>query len=189
MQGGQAGPRRGRLKTATSAAHRELDTLISALELHHPRDYLLFLEASAAALLPLERLLQQAEVEQALQDWPRRARAAALHADLAELHGVAPEITLGRQALSPPQVTGVVYVLEGSRLGARVLRERVPRGCMAMSYLSAGDAGLWPSFLAQLEAPAMPWDPLETTAAARWAFGIFRRAFATVLPARPAAAC
>jgi heme oxygenase len=87
-------------------------------------------------------------------------------------------------------VWGAAYVLEGSRLGGRVLSRTAaasadPRVRAANNYLTHGQGGaLWPVFLARLDAsPAVRAQPEAALAAARLAF----RAFRDALPAAPRA--
>ena len=92
-----------------------------------------------------------------LPDWTRRTRAAALRADLTDLG-----ITDVAAATAPPLagaagMFGALYVLEGSRLGARLLVPDLLAGGSAQvraatRYLRHGEGHrLWQSFLAHLE--------------------------------------
>ena len=65
---------RARLRSATSDAHARLDEQIRALDLRGLPDYRRFLEASAAALLPLEESLIEAGVSRISPDWALRSR-------------------------------------------------------------------------------------------------------------------
>jgi heme oxygenase len=115
-------------------------------------------------------------------DWPQRTRRLALLHVVARLDGtVEPvRVPLLRDAGS---VLGVMYVLEGSRLGARVLLKEVlasPDAAVvaATRYLRHGEGeNLWPSFLAQLEAHAAALgDDGAAIAGARQAFEMFAQA-------------
>jgi heme oxygenase len=178
------GTLRRRLRAATAATHAALDECFSRLDLRRRGDYGHFLQASAAALLPLEAVLVESGVGQVLTDWPLRARSDAIVTDIVRLGGrvdpLPPPARLSRYG-----ALGTLYVLEGSRLGAKVLLRTVessldPVVAGAAAYLSHG-AGrrLWPSFLAVLEREApSPAEAAEAIAAARQAFDLFARATA-----------
>lgn len=171
---------RERLRDATAAAHRELDAQLSSFDLTVLAGYRRFLQASAGALLPLEAALVEARVADLFPDWPERTRSAAITADLGRL-GSAVQSTVSVPPLTSSGMLGAMYVLEGSRLGAKfLLRELAeatdPRIAQATSYLSHG-AGkrLWQSFLSRLESEES-CDEVEAIAAARIAFAAFERA-------------
>src|SRR5262249_13922791 len=145
-----------RLRQSTSDAHARLDAQFGGLDLRQRSDYRRFLEASVAALLPLEAALVEAGVEQVFPDWPLRSRRRAILDDLDRVGGVV------RLLAIPPapnfgQLLGTMYVLEGSRLGAQVLLKAVsqssdPVVASATAYLSHGmGQHLWQSFLVMLE--------------------------------------
>ncbi|KYG21516.1 heme oxygenase [Bradyrhizobium sp. AT1] len=171
---------RQRLRDATSDAHRELDAQLSAFDLSGLAGYRRFLGASAGALLPLEAALADAGVDRIFPDWPERSRSAAIAADLGRLGATA------SPAVSVPPLThsgmlGTMYVLEGSRLGAKFLLKTVadandPRIREACTYLRHG-AGrrLWQSFLSKLESEE-DCNEVEVIAAARVAFAAFEQA-------------
>ncbi|MDN3274029.1 biliverdin-producing heme oxygenase [Frankia sp. RB7] len=168
------------MRDATSAAHRELDAQMSAFDLATFSGYRRFLQASAGALLPLEAALVEAGVARMFPDWPERARSAAITADLVRL-GKDANATVSVLPLTPSGMIGAMYVLEGSRLGAKFLLKTVadtadPRIGEATAYLSHG-AGhrLWQSFLAKL-ASEQTCDEDEVIEAARSAFAAFEQA-------------
>ncbi|GMP09684.1 biliverdin-producing heme oxygenase [Bradyrhizobium sp. TM239] len=171
---------RERLRDATAAAHRELDAQLSSFDLTVLAGYRRFLQASAGALLPLEAALVVAGVARIFPDWPERSRSAAIAADLGRL-GSAARSTVSVPPLTPSGMLGTMYVLEGSRLGARFLLKEVAeaadlRMTEATSYLGHG-AGkrLWQSFLSKLQGEEA-CDEVEAIAAARVAFAAFERA-------------
>jgi heme oxygenase (biliverdin-IX-beta and delta-forming) len=175
---------RSLLKEATADAHRDLDARLSGLGLASLDGYRRFLEANAAALWPVEDALEAAGVADIFTDWPQRARRAAMAEDLAkvggEVHPVPPMPGLNRNG-----VFGTMYVLEGSRLGAKYLLRGVgnaadPVVASATAYLSHG-AGqhFWQTYLAALEQePATSSDAAEIVAAANTAFAMFAEAAA-----------
>ncbi|WP_312016944.1 biliverdin-producing heme oxygenase [Bradyrhizobium jicamae] len=173
---------RERLKHAIAHAHRDLDARYAAYRLTSVDGYCRFLEASAAALLPLEAALDRAGVADLFLDWPRRLRRAAITADLDRIGGVAHPLQspalLGRNG-----VLGTMYVLEGSRLGAKYLLRTIadcgePRIAAATRYLSHGSGQpLWRTFLARLESEQVtPNDEVEIISGAQSAFDMFARA-------------
>jgi len=133
-----------------------LDKLFGGFDLRDQAGYRRFLEASAAALLPLEAALVEAGVKHLFPDWPLRSRRRAILDDLARVDG-----TVHLLAVPPPlnfgQIVGTTYVLEGSRLGAKVLLKIVtqssdPVVATTTAYLSHGSGQhLWRSFLVMLE--------------------------------------
>jgi len=171
---------RERLRDATGAAHRELDAQLSSFDLTVLSGYRRFLQASAGALLPLEAALVNAGVARMFRDWPERARSAAIAADLERL-GREAHAAVTVRPLTPSGMLGTMYVLEGSRLGAKFLLKAVadaadPRIGEATAYLSHGTGKrLWQSFLSQLQSEEN-CDEDQAIEAARAAFAAFEQA-------------
>jgi heme oxygenase len=173
---------RSRLKQATAEVHRDLDGRLGSLDLSSLGGYRRFLEANAAALLPLEDALESADVATMFADWPQRSRRAAIAADLAKVRGIA-RPTAVPPILNGNAVLGTMYVLEGSRLGAKYLIRTVANSANpviadATAYLGHG-AGqpLWPRFLVALEQESVtPDDEAEIVEAATAAFATFAQA-------------
>lgn len=171
---------RERLRSSTAALHAQVDRSLSHLLRREQDGYASFLTASAAGLLPLERGLSDGGVSAVLPDWPQRARTAALLADLSMLSLPVPRLRALRDKnlfRFEAYQFGVLYVLEGSRLGARaILRGREKSGQTGpTNYLSHGEGQpLWPLFLAKLEASdAAHQDQELATAGATAAFEMF----------------
>jgi heme oxygenase len=130
-------------------------------------------------LLPLEAALIAARVQDCFPDWDARSRQHAILDDLARLgSGIPPHAMPER--LDRGAVLGVMYVLEGSRLGARILARTVlssPDSVVtaATAYLRHGDGQpLWSTFLQMLERHAQDSGHREAAVAgARMAFGMF----------------
>ena len=173
---------REKLKAATALAHRALDARFSTFDLTSLDGYRRFLEASAAALLPLEAALERAGASELFSDWPHRARGEAIVADLKGLGGAIHPfhsvITLSRQ-----EMWGVMYVLEGSRLGAKYLLRTLaacaePQIAAATRYLRHGDGQpLWRMFLERLECESVtPDGETEMISGAQRAFAMFAKA-------------
>jgi heme oxygenase (biliverdin-IX-beta and delta-forming) len=172
------------LKEATAEAHRDLDTQFAAFVLSSRHGYRRFLEASAAALFPLEHALERAGVVSLFADWPQRMRREAIRADLARLDGdIRPleDVSL----LGRGGILGTMYVLEGSRLGAKYLLRMIDQSADpliegARAYLSHGSGQpLWRSFLTRLEREVLTGEAeTEAVAGARQAFAMFAEAAA-----------
>jgi heme oxygenase len=113
------------LLSETATDHANVDARFSALIDLGTAGYGEFLRRSAAAICPLEQALLEGKVECILPDWEERSRRAALRADLADF-GIADPTLAQRPSLGEEaHQFGVLYVLEGSRLGARVLARRL----------------------------------------------------------------
>ncbi|WP_347337488.1 biliverdin-producing heme oxygenase [Bradyrhizobium arachidis] len=168
------------MRDSTASAHRELDAQLSAFDLTVFSGYRRFLQASAAALLPLETALVEAGIARLFPDWPERSRSAAIVADLGRLGSAVP-FTVSVPALTRSGMLGTMYVLEGSRLGAKFLLKTVadaadPRLGEAAAYLNHGTGKrLWQSFLAKL-ASEEGCEEDEAIDFARIAFAAFERA-------------
>ncbi|MBM0107437.1 biliverdin-producing heme oxygenase [Steroidobacter sp. S1-65] len=184
--------RRNSLRGATDHLHRDLDRLAAAFNLADITHYRRFLQANATALIAIEQLLESAGVAQLLPDWPQRSRRSAILADLHSLGSDVQPFALRRAAPTPPEMFGVLYVLEGSRLGARVQLEQVmtssdERVRNASTYLRHGQptlgqdgvqsVGLWRSFLEQLESNEAADDQTQSVSGAVYAFTMFIRSF------------
>lgn len=103
--------------------------------------------------------------------WPWRQRAPVLRADLQAL-GIRPSTRLlpAPYADDDAQAWGMLYVVEGSALGGRLiarhLRSRLPQVGAVIRHFDGGEPGPgWPAFRAMLE-QALPDAPARTRAAA-----------------------
>jgi heme oxygenase (biliverdin-IX-beta and delta-forming) len=177
---------RARLREACAEPHRELDAQLGALDLRLQHDYRTFLEIVAAALLPLEAALVSAGVSRMFPDWARRSRSEAILADIAQLDGIV-RPSSRPEALGSGGILGTMYVLEGSRLGARVLlRRALESRCIevrdARAFLSHGiGSDFWQSFNATLELHgARLNDHRPIVRAARRAFDLFAAAASAI---------
>jgi heme oxygenase len=146
------------LRDATDAAHRRLDAGFAAWDLSRRADYAAFLRGMEAAFVPLEQWLDGVDPAFLPPDWAIRRRAEALRADLIGIGGV--EIPRSTAALRTPEAEapGILYVLEGSRLGGQVLLRQVlaspdPLVRAHARFLRHGEGQrLWASFAAWLSA-------------------------------------
>jgi heme oxygenase len=163
---------RGILRDGVRSAHARLDAAVSRFDLADPRDYAAVLRAHARALPPLEASVAPF----AWSGW--RPRTHLLVADLAALGQPAPAV-LAAPALDEAAAWGSQYVLEGSRLGGRVLAGRIRAGAPC-AYLSAFlDGEAWRTFQEALETAAEDggdgWIS-DALVGARAAFGLFEAA-------------
>ena len=129
------------LRLATSPDHQRVDRAISRFDLGCAQGYAAFLSLNTAALESLRphwRDLDTAEFDGLL---------GALAADLASFG--ATRLAASAVPGGPINGLGLAYVVRGARLGARILRQRVPAGFPA-AYLDFAPSLSWPGFLQQL---------------------------------------
>jgi heme oxygenase (biliverdin-IX-beta and delta-forming) len=169
------------LRSATTALHAEVDGRFSGPFETDKNAYAAFLTALARAVLPLERALEQGEVERLIPDWRSRRRSGALERDLDILGIPVPVPIAVGVTRDEARVFGRVYVLEGSRLGGSLLVKRAranadPVVRAATNFLAHGaGADLWRGFLRRLEdSKAVAAAPERTMLGAREAFDLFR---------------
>jgi heme oxygenase (biliverdin-IX-beta and delta-forming) len=115
-------PRRTALKEATAEAHAALDAMVGHFQTLD--DYKLYLTGIASFRLPVEAWLSQTRLPADLDGYAPHMVQPELEADLADLQAPEPK---NQQAFRPPEgegVVGLLYVLEGSSLGARLLAKR-----------------------------------------------------------------
>ena len=112
------------LRTATAQAHERLDSYARWVNLADQLNYGRFLKAQSGPVKALEAALEQFGVARLLPDRSLRRRTAALKHDLEYLHLHAESCPLVCLT-SPVQAFGTLYVLEGSRLGARVVLQQI----------------------------------------------------------------
>jgi heme oxygenase (biliverdin-IX-beta and delta-forming) len=169
------------LRTATAQVHERLDSYARRVNLANRQNYGRFLQAQSGPVKALEAALEQFGVAQLLPDWSLRSRTTALEHDLEYLH-VRPESCPPVCLTSAAQASGTLYVLEGSRLGARVLLEQILNAAPALDpatrFLRHGiEYRLWPTFLRALEANVGVEDLAKCEQGARNAFALFERSF------------
>jgi heme oxygenase len=161
------------LKAATDDVHRELDDRLSALDLATDDGYRRFLGFQARTVPAMEGALAAAGLSDLIAGWEEGRRAASLESDLSALgHSMpspasAPPITTAAEAL------GAAYVLEGSRLGGRILRGRVGKHLPAR-FLGESTHNPWPHVVAALDRHLhSEADIDQARLAARRTFGFF----------------
>jgi heme oxygenase len=179
------------LRSETRVWHDRVDTAFEQFDLAIEPGYRSFLEAHALVVPGCEQHLVKSECSRRFPGWTGAWRAPALWSDLRAMgvvEHVAPVVAQNRVPLSAtdPGLVGMMYVLEGSRLGGRVLARRVetgstPRARSATRYLSEDGGVSWRAFLDRLE--ALEFSDCETEAALAAAiqvFCAFEQAVATV---------
>lgn len=173
------------LRAATAQAHERLDACARRVNLADRESYGRFLVAQSGPVTMLETALQDFGVARLLPDWPLRSRTAALRHDLGVLR-LNGESLAAIALTSAAQAFGTLYVLEGSRLGARVLLQQIlaaaPDLKPATRFLSHGsDHRLWTTFLQILEAKVGANDLAGCIQGAQHAFALFEDSFMQVL--------
>jgi heme oxygenase len=140
---------RERLRDATNASHAGVDACAGRMRVDTSHGYARFLSTQASVVFPLEDALERAGVMRVLPDWRERRRSEALSTDLGEIGANC--IPMRAPVFeSDAALLGAAYVLEGSRLGARIILSRVSSS--ATRYLRHGEGcRLWPTFLDVLE--------------------------------------
>jgi heme oxygenase len=135
------------LRACTRDSHARVDSAFSAYDLHDEESYRAFLTAHARALPSVERIIAS---EAAL---PRiRPRTPALEADMAQLQQPMPELSKLAGPVTGAAAWGILYVVEGSRLGGAILSPRVGDG-LPKAYLSARhELGEWRAICQALDA-------------------------------------
>ncbi|MCQ4313959.1 biliverdin-producing heme oxygenase [Pseudomonas stutzeri] len=164
------------IREASAPMHERVDAAYSRFELSDRHDYGRFLRAHGAALFSLEATLEQGGISRLLSDWPERRRSAALREDLQTLKIALPTPLSLEPGTGEGWSWGVAYVLEGSRIGGRVLSQRVREGGSIgpLRYLGHGEGTpLWPRFLVQFEHRAKTVDRDQLLAGVQLAFGQF----------------
>lgn len=163
------------LRDATAQWHQRVDAIFSAADLADHTGYGQFLCAQAAAHLPVERALDAARMEQIITDWPVRRRAHLLREDLAAFDLAVPPLEPEPVLNGVAAMLGATYVIEGSRLGGKLLRRSVPAD-FPSAFLSGSTTTAWRDLIALLDVRLVTRDDLEAAiAAACEAFALFER--------------
>lgn len=147
--------RRQRLIRVTQMAHQRLDNILLVKSLNTRSRYEHYLYAVWAARWPTECALKNSDAIHIYPAWTNRAICPALRRDIADVcqtdAPVFPELAVG--LMSVAQILGVLYVLEGSALGARVL-ERQAASIGMTAYFGArhlahqtSQPGAWAEFM------------------------------------------
>lgn len=154
------------LRAATRDAHDRLDAALGQHDLGDRDAYARFLDQHARAFLPAEAALIAAAPA---NGWRFAPRGPALRADIARLGYALPPAMGAPDLRDEAAWWGAAYVLEGSRLGAAMLRQRV--GPDLPQRFLGEVKGAWRPFLVALEQKL--YDRSSHTAAVGAALAIF----------------
>lgn len=131
--------------------------------------------AQANALIAVERVLDDSGIAAIVPDWPARRRAHLLAADLHALELELPIPSPLAPFDDPSAMLGAVYVIEGSRLGGTLLKQRVSQK-LPTAFLSSGNSTLWRMLLEILDERLRTADQMSAAiAAAGNVFALFER--------------
>lgn len=178
--------RRFALKRATDEAHARVEGIVQNAGMFGSREgFRRYLTATFDMRTRYERLLDRNGAERVWPEWPGRRIAGLVAQDSADLGGADPGGGTDMPAenvqstLSPGEIIGILYVLEGSSLGARVLVKSVADMGLTATFgarhlfKQAGDRDAWRSFVSMmLAAPEAPCHK-----AARATFDAFATAY------------
>ena len=168
------------LRDATSDCHARVDAAFSAFDLTTKEGYRDFLTAQARAYLPVEAALDEAGAADLLPDWPLRKRGDALRHDIESLGMTAPEQGSTPTFNETSEMWGALYVVEGSRLGGRVLARSVPADMPTKFLTHYVHKSTWRNLLGQLELRLDNENAQKkAVAAARMIFDLFEDAART----------
>jgi heme oxygenase len=143
------------IRLHTRHLHDALDARLVLSNLTSRTGYIDYLLINAACV-PIEEALARAGIGQVLPDWERRRRRIALVTDLEALGAQLPSYAALMIDSDIGSLLGWSYVLEGSRLGARVILQAVMKSAeadvrRAVTFLRHGDGEpLWETFKAAL---------------------------------------
>lgn len=163
------------LRAATASAHERVDRAFGAFDLRDRDGYRRFLVAQAGPLLTAEAAVDAFDLLALLPDWPERRRAPLIRADLADF-GAATPSPEPFDLRSDAAALGVIYVLEGSRLGGAMLARNVPMDLPARFIRCAPAPKRWRGLIELLDQHLVTPDQHEVAAdAARAVFDLFWR--------------
>lgn len=175
--------RRWRLKAATAHAHAHVEDQLAAGEmLDSVGGYRRYLEATFEIRSQIEREMDLVHAERLLPLWPHRKIASLVAADIMDVGGwvQAPRtVDEGLVDQTVEGILGVLYVLEGSSLGARIVLKQAEalgmhaqRGARHLAAQS-GDAKAWRQLTATIKRD--PMSALGEAACIRSALTTFER--------------
>ena len=162
------------LKAGTDDLHDELDGRLSRLDLGNEGDYRRFLRFHGRIVPSVEDSLAAGGIEDLLPGWIGWRRTSSIVADLAALGEPMPDPVPTPKNNSKAELLGTAYVLEGSRLGGRILRKRVGNQLPVSFLAHTGGKEAWPALIAVLDRNLYS-QPLidEAKTAARRSFDLF----------------
>tara|TARA_Y100000815_G_scaffold104650_1_gene93547 strand:+ start:26536 stop:27111 length:576 start_codon:yes stop_codon:yes gene_type:complete len=158
----------------TASLHHKVDNAFSLDRIVSRSGYSAMLLSHASVVPVVEAFVDATGHLGDLPQVDTRCRSGALRDDLAVL-GLEMPASIDMSFLnSRAGVAGLMYVMEGSRLGATVIRRRLMQSGAAFptSFLSHGEgSGLWPSFLRWLN--STQWSERELVDMRDNAIGLF----------------
>lgn len=188
-EGAAVDDRRFALKRATNAAHARVEGVVQAAGMFNSQHgYRRYLQATWEMRAAFEDLLDRHAAGQLWTDWPRRRIAGLVAEDIGDLGGAGSGCQAGAPSpltenfsrdLKSRELAGILYVLEGSSLGARILVKQAADMGLTASFgarhlhRQAADRDAWRSFMAFLHAAPEP--PCHH--AANQTFDAFARAY------------
>ncbi len=168
------------LRESTQAIHQEFDDAFRALNISDISSVTRFVISQALAFADLERYAEKHGITRILADWSVRRRTEQFASVLA---AVSDEAMTSRQSTLDPSpslsyLMGLLYVLEGSRLGGNYLRKQFFQAedptIKSFASCFVCDPKFWTSFLARLEKDAGHLLEEQCAQGARDAFGVFK---------------
>lgn len=169
------GQRRWVLRERTVAAHAAVDAAIGGFS--NRAGYERYLQQIYAFRMPIERALAALDWPSRLGAWRAKPIGELIEADLFDLGLALPRIQATSLELDGDGLLGVLYVLEGSSLGAQLLYRRAEALGFSASYgarhlAQASGPESWRDFLGLLEAQ----DNLDLDEATTASLATFRAA-------------
>lgn len=165
------------LREGTADCHARVDAAFGRFDLSSREGYAAFLTAQARAFVPLEASLDAAGADTVITDWSARKRTGALITDLECLKVHIPQPCPVPKVDSQAAIWGQIYVLEGSRLGGRMLKRFVPSELPTAFLGHELPSGAWRELLDRLDEKLVdPADRNAALSAARDVFGVFEAA-------------
>lgn len=134
------------LRDATRSLHEDVDTAFARFGLEDRASYVALLRAHGRAVPAVEAALA------GVDGW--RPRAPLLAADFADLGEAMPPPAAFAPPGSGAEALGIVYVLEGSRLGGVMLARSVGEGLPRRYLAAAHRPGEWRALLTTIEQAA-----------------------------------
>lgn len=173
--------RRAHLRASTFEAHASLDRMVGSFD--SPLAYRDYLRGISAFRSAIESRLTATAWPEEFAGWQAEMFADLIAEDLRDLD-VAPQPPVDAPVLdqSPEALLGMLYVLEGSALGSRVLYKRAQQLGFGADFgarhlaVQSRRSDRWPAFLALLE-NAGSIDMDQVTIASRATFKTAEQAF------------
>lgn len=176
--------RRTQLRESTSEAHAALDRLVGSFD--SLESYRRYLRGMSAFRQAVECQLASASAQAPLAEWSAERFSGLIADDLQDL-AAAPVMPLEvpKAAGDAAERLGILYVLEGSALGSRVLYKRAQSLGLCAEFgarhlaVQSRRSDRWPAFLALLE-KTEGIDMQRVAQASRATFQAAERAFRQV---------